>query len=55
MHVNNKITKTNLQSIISMVVENYVSGTILLQCGTNLFARGRLDCFNLSIDAAYSL
>nr|POE80329.1 hypothetical protein CFP56_14092 [Quercus suber] len=32
-----------------------LKGTILLQCGTNLFAGGHLDCFNLSIDAAYSL
>ncbi|KAG6632163.1 hypothetical protein CIPAW_13G139600 [Carya illinoinensis] len=38
------------KSIISKVVETYVPGVIVLQCGADSLAGDRLGCFNLSID-----
>nr|XP_023884496.1 histone deacetylase 9 isoform X1 [Quercus suber] len=38
------------KSIISKVVETYVPGAIVLQCGADSLAGDRLGCFNLSID-----
>ncbi|KAJ0084702.1 hypothetical protein Patl1_30471 [Pistacia atlantica] len=42
------------KTIISKVVETYVPGAIVLQCGADSLARDRLGCFNLSIDAGNS-
>ncbi|XP_044483788.1 histone deacetylase 9 isoform X1 [Mangifera indica] len=41
------------KTIISKVVETYVPGVIVLQCGADSLAGDRLGCFNLSIDGAY--
>ncbi|KAM3740663.1 hypothetical protein ACB098_08G116100 [Castanea mollissima] len=38
------------KTIISKVVETYVPGAIVLQCGADSLAGDRLGCFNLSID-----
>lgn len=38
------------KTIISKVVETYLPGAIVLQCGADSLARDRLGCFNLSID-----
>ncbi|KAK3205770.1 hypothetical protein Dsin_019816 [Dipteronia sinensis] len=42
----NRLFKT----IISKVVETYLPGAIVLQCGADSLAGDRLGCFNLSID-----
>ncbi|CAB4282969.1 unnamed protein product [Prunus armeniaca] len=42
----NRLFKT----IISKVVETYLPGVIVLQCGADSLAGDRLGCFNLSID-----
>lgn len=36
--------------IISKVVEIYLPGAIVLQCGADSLAGDRLGCFNLSIE-----
>lgn len=36
--------------IIAKVVETYLPGVIVLQCGADSLAGDRLGCFNLSID-----
>ncbi|KAL6841214.1 hypothetical protein ACP4OV_028987 [Aristida adscensionis] len=38
------------KTIISKVVETYLPGAIVLQCGADSLARDRLGCFNLSIE-----
>ncbi|XP_043713425.1 histone deacetylase 9 isoform X2 [Telopea speciosissima] len=38
------------KTIISKVVETYLPGAIVLQCGADSLAGDRLGCFNLSID-----
>ncbi|XXG64719.1 hypothetical protein AAC387_Pa05g2595 [Persea americana] len=38
------------KTIIAKVVETYVPGVIVLQCGADSLAKDRLGCFNLSID-----
>lgn len=38
--------------IIAKVVETYLPGAIVLQCGADSLAGDRLGCFNLSIDGA---
>ncbi|KAE9463386.1 hypothetical protein C3L33_04707, partial [Rhododendron williamsianum] len=45
----NRLFKT----IIAKVVETYLPGVIVLQCGADSLAGDRLGCFNLSIDGAY--
>nr|BAF37798.1 hypothetical protein [Ipomoea trifida] len=40
------------RTIISKVVETYIPGAIVLQCGADSLAGDRLGCFNLSIDGA---
>ncbi|KAG5577957.1 hypothetical protein H5410_058091 [Solanum commersonii] len=43
------------KTIISKVVETYLPGAIVLQCGADSLAGDRLGCFNLSIDGAILL
>lgn len=38
------------RTVISKVVETYIPGAIVLQCGADSLAGDRLGCFNLSID-----
>lgn len=38
--------------IIAKVVETYLPGAIVLQCGADSLARDRLGCFNLSIEGS---
>ncbi|WVZ85523.1 hypothetical protein U9M48_032442 [Paspalum notatum var. saurae] len=38
------------KTIIAKVVETYLPGAIVLQCGADSLARDRLGCFNLSIE-----
>jgi len=38
--------------IIAKVIETYLPGAIVLQCGADSLARDRLGCFNLSIEGS---
>uniref|UniRef100_A0A0E0DDT3 histone deacetylase n=1 Tax=Oryza meridionalis TaxID=40149 RepID=A0A0E0DDT3_9ORYZ len=38
------------KTVIAKVVETYLPGAIVLQCGADSLARDRLGCFNLSIE-----
>ncbi|OEL19738.1 Histone deacetylase 9 [Dichanthelium oligosanthes] len=40
------------KTIIAKVVETYLPGAIVLQCGADSLARDRLGCFNLSIEGS---
>lgn len=40
--------------IIAKIVETYVPGVIVLQCGADSLAGDRLGCFNLSIEGGDS-
>ncbi|GFZ12667.1 histone deacetylase 9 [Actinidia rufa] len=42
----------HFKTIIAKVVETYLPGVIVLQCGADSLAGDRLGCFNLSIDGA---
>lgn len=41
-----------ITQIIAKVVETYLPGAIVLQCGADSLARDRLGCFNLSIEGS---
>jgi histone deacetylase 1/2 len=41
-----------IMQIIAKVVETYLPGAIVLQCGADSLARDRLGCFNLSIEGS---
>ena len=44
-----------IMQIIAKVVETYLPGAIVLQCGADSLARDRLGCFNLSIEGTIAL
>jgi acetoin utilization deacetylase AcuC-like enzyme len=43
------------KTVIAKVVETYLPGAIVLQCGADSLARDRLGCFNLSIEGSVLL